>query len=421
MRHRPTRAGAPLAPHAEPASGLRGGGALDGGARIHVPHELGDIVVGGPLEDVAARARLHDAPAFEDGDLVAELQGLVEIVTDEEDGLPDPLLERQQLVLELAADERVERRERLVHEQDVRIGRERPREPDALLHAAGELAAIALGPLREPDERQLLVDDAPALLGRVAPQLEPEADVVAHRPPRQQAELLEHHGDAQAANAAQRRRIAVHPDVDGRVAVAHQHLAACDEVQAVRRAQQRRLAGPRQAHEDRDLGPLDTEGCVRDADHDAGLLDDLAACAARIEQGERLPERRGAGAARSGAEQDVDGAELERCGHGAAALSAGRLMRSSTMASSTITKPASKPMPTWTVLSARTTGTPSPPAPTSAAITTMERLSMMHWVMPARIVGAALGSSTFHSSCIGVAPKARPASRSAVGTELMPS
>src|SRR5947207_9526089 len=132
MRHRPTRTGAPLAPRAGPASGLRGGGALDGGARIHVLHELGDIVVGGPLEDVAARARLHDAPAFEDGDLVAELQGLVEIVTDEEDGLPDPLLERQQLVLELAADERVERRERLVHEQDVRIGRERPREPDAL-------------------------------------------------------------------------------------------------------------------------------------------------------------------------------------------------------------------------------------------------------------------------------------------------
>src|SRR5207302_1356118 len=187
------------------------------------------------------------------------------------------------------------------------IGRERPREPDALLHAAGELAAIALGPLREPDERQLLLDDAPALLGRVAPQLEPEADVVAHRPPRQQAELLEHHGDAQAANAAQRRRIAVHPDVDGRVAVAHQHLAAGDEVHAVRRGRQRRVAGPRPA-----------------------------------------------------------------------AWSAGRQMRSSTMASSTITKPASKPMPTWTVLSARTTGTPSPPAPTSAAITTMERLSMMH-------------------------------------------
>src|SRR2546429_9779941 len=141
MRHRPTRAGAPLAPHAEPASGLRGGGALDGGAGIHVPHELGDIVVGGPLEDVAARARLHDAPAFEDGDLVAELQGLVEIVTDEEDGPPDPLLERQQLVLELAADERVERRERLRPEQGGRLCPEPPLSTRALLHASRSAAA----------------------------------------------------------------------------------------------------------------------------------------------------------------------------------------------------------------------------------------------------------------------------------------
>ena len=60
--------------------------------------------------------------------------------------------------------------------------------------------------------------------------------------------------------------------------------------------------------------------------------------------------------------------------------------------------PASKPMPTLTVLSARTTGLPSPSAPTSAAITTIDSDSMMHWVMPAMIVGSAWGSSTFHSS-----------------------
>ncbi len=45
---------------------------------------------------------------------------------------------------------------------------------------------------------------------------------------------------------------------------------------------------------------------------------------------------------------------------------------------------------------------------------------MMHWVMPARIVGRALGSSIFHSRCIGVAPKASPASSSVRGTEEMP-
>ena len=83
-------------------------------------------------------------------------------------------------------------------------------------------------------------------------------------------------------------------------------------------------------------------------------------------------------------------------------------------------KPASKPMPTCTEFSARTTGTPRPPAPTSAAITTIDRLSMMHWVMPAMMVVAALGNSTFHSSCIGVAPNASPASISGRGTEEMP-
>ena len=87
-------------------------------------------------------------------------------------------------------------------------------------------------------------------------------------------------------------------------------------------------------------------------------------------------------------------------------------MRSKMMASSTMVKPASKPMPICTELSARTTGTPSPPAPTSAAITTIDRLSMMHWVMPAMMVAAALGSSTFHKSCSGVAPNASPASMS---------
>src|SRR5207237_8378121 len=103
MRHRPTRAGLALAPHAEPASGLRGGGALDGGARIHVPHELGDIVVGGPLEDFAARASLHDAHAFEDGDLFVVLKCLIEIVYEESDVISSLLLYSMQLLRTLPA------------------------------------------------------------------------------------------------------------------------------------------------------------------------------------------------------------------------------------------------------------------------------------------------------------------------------
>src|SRR5882762_9079729 len=385
-------------------------------------HELGDIVIGRPFDDVETGAGLHDPAALEDRHLVTELQGLIQIVADKQNRFFDTLLEREQFVLQLAADQGIERRERLVHEQDVRIGGHGARQSHALLHAPGELAAVALTPLRQADQLELLVDDTTALVGGVTAQLQAQADVVAHRPPRQQPELLKYHGNAQPADAPQRGRIAGHSDVDDGIAVAHQYLAARDEVQAIGRAQQRRLPRSRQSHENRDCAALDAQGGARHAHHHAGLVGDLGAGAAGIQRRERLLDGCSARTApRLGAKEDIDGAELERGTHGAGALSAGRLIRSSTMASSTITKPASKPMPTCTVLSARTTGTPSPPAPTRAAITTMERLNMMHWVTPARIVGAALGNSTFHNSCMGVAPNASPASRSAVGTELMPS
>ena len=58
-----------------------------------------------------------------------------------------------QLDLHHLADLRIERAERLVHEQRGRIDRERAREPDALLHAAGELVRIEL---RELGEAHLL-------------------------------------------------------------------------------------------------------------------------------------------------------------------------------------------------------------------------------------------------------------------------
>ena len=72
------------------------------------------------------------------------------------------------------------------------------------------------------------------------------------------------------------------------------------------------------------------------------------------------------------------------------------------------------------MLSARTTGLPSPLAPISAAITTIDSDSMMHWVSPAMIEGSAAGSSTFHKSWRFVAPNASPASISCFGTVVRP-
>ena len=53
----------------------------------------------------------------------------------------------EELVLQLVADQRIERRERLVHEQDVGVGGEGAGEADALLHAAGQLVAEFARPI----------------------------------------------------------------------------------------------------------------------------------------------------------------------------------------------------------------------------------------------------------------------------------
>lgn len=83
-------------------------------------------------------------------------------------------------------------------------------------------------------------------------------------------------------------------------------------------------------------------------------------------------------------------------------------------------RPASKPREMSAVFSAFTTGLPRPSAPTSAAITTIDRESMMHWVMPAAMLGIACGSSMRVSSCQREQPKALPASSSSAGTSWIP-
>ena len=63
----------------------------------------------------------------------------------------------QELVLQLGAHDRVDRAERLVHQQHRRVGGEGAGHPDALLLAAAELRRVALGDRRaEPDEVEQL-------------------------------------------------------------------------------------------------------------------------------------------------------------------------------------------------------------------------------------------------------------------------
>jgi len=95
-------------------------------------------------EDLRRRSDLGDLAApLEDDHLIAELERLVDVVGDEHDCLSELALEPEQLTLELGPNDRVDGAERLVHQQDVRVGREPASHADPLLLATRQLQRVA--------------------------------------------------------------------------------------------------------------------------------------------------------------------------------------------------------------------------------------------------------------------------------------
>jgi hypothetical protein len=99
----------------------------------------------------------------------------------------------QEEVLHVAPDQGVERRERLVHEQYLLLGRKGPREAHPLFHAAGELCYELVTLALKADHVEGLLRALPALFGGDALNLESEGDVVQHGPVWQEPEVLEDH------------------------------------------------------------------------------------------------------------------------------------------------------------------------------------------------------------------------------------
>ena len=164
-------------------------------------------------------------------------------------GLPPHVREQ---ALHVVAGERVERRERLVHQQHGRIVGERARDGDPLLHPAGQMMRVGLHELFELHQLELLARDLLAL-GLADPlHLQAEGHVSERRAPREQlGEILEH--DA-----------AIH-------AVAGDGLAADADLAGGRRQksgddiEQRRLAAARRADQTEEFRRLDVEAYSLDA------------------------------------------------------------------------------------------------------------------------------------------------------------
>ena len=91
---------------------------LNDPALVHILDELGYVAGGGLGQDLLGRADLDDGTVLHDAHSVADAKRLVEVVGDEQDRLAKLCLDLHHLVLHLASDQRIQRAERLVHQQD---------------------------------------------------------------------------------------------------------------------------------------------------------------------------------------------------------------------------------------------------------------------------------------------------------------
>src|SRR5581483_3284684 len=152
------------------------------------------------------------------------------------------------LAAHLDTELRVEVRERLVHQERLRIANDRPAHRNPLPLAAREDARLALQELLEAEHARDPLDPWFDLGLRDLPHLQAECDVVVHRHLRVERVVLEHHCDV----ALRRRQL-----VDDGVADADRALG--DLLEPSDHAQRRRLAAARRADEDDELAVVDLE------------------------------------------------------------------------------------------------------------------------------------------------------------------
>ena len=151
------------------------------------------------------------------------------------------------------AELRVEVRERLVHQERLRLADDRAAHRDALPLPSGELRGLPVEQLAEPEEAGHLVDPPPRLALAHPPHLEPVTEVLADRHVRIEGVVLEDHRDV----AMTRREV-------GHVGAGDSDGSRGDLLEAGDHPQERRLAAARRPHEDDELAVRDLDADVVD-------------------------------------------------------------------------------------------------------------------------------------------------------------
>src|SRR5713226_1917232 len=84
----------------------------------------------------------NQAACFHESDACAEQQGFAKIMGDENNCLPQALLEREKFTLQFSARDGIESAERLVHQENGRIGGQRTSHADSLTLSSGEFPRV---------------------------------------------------------------------------------------------------------------------------------------------------------------------------------------------------------------------------------------------------------------------------------------
>lgn len=142
----------------------------------------------------------NDAAGFEQDDTRGEEQGFAQIVSDQNDGLAEAAGEGAELTLEFGAGDGIKRAERLVHEQDGRIGGQGAGDAYALTLAPGKFAGAASCELLriEADKLKHFIDSRSSARGVPRFEAGHEADVFRDGEMGEEAGILNDVSDAAA-------------------------------------------------------------------------------------------------------------------------------------------------------------------------------------------------------------------------------
>ena len=163
---------------------------------IVTAHELGDERRARGVEYVARATRLLDAPAIHQHHEIGERHRLVLAVRDVQERDAELLLQPLQLGAHLDAQERIERGERLVEQENARLRDQRAGKRDALLLPAGQLRRQPRGVWLHVHEAEHVHRLGVALRPSDAAHLQREGHIVDRGQMRKQRVALEHHRGA---------------------------------------------------------------------------------------------------------------------------------------------------------------------------------------------------------------------------------